>query len=119
MSWAVGDDRYHGRFRGYGVPAYCDAKGCRAKIDRGFGYVCEGTDCARPGEDGEDGVDCFDLDPLEKSLFVCGQHTCRDVDESDLPPEHPEWVEHLLTDESWERWRLENPDRAKAMEAAR
>lgn len=119
MGWAVGDDREHNRFRGYGVPAFCDAKGCGEEIDRGLGYTCEGTTCDRPGEDGEDGVGCWDLDPLKKpTLFVCGKHTCADVDETDLPAEHPEWVAHLLTDDSWQKWRDENPNRVAELEAA-
>lgn len=24
-------------------------------------------------------------------------------------PEHPDWIKHLLTDDSWEEWREENP----------
>lgn len=103
MGWAVGYDRDHDRWRGYGVPAYCDAKGCRTEIDRGFGYLC---DCYDAG--------CVDVDELEKSIFVCGEHTCRDVDESDLPAEHPAWVRHLLTDASWAKWRDENPERVAA-----
>lgn len=116
MGWAVGWDYTHRRWRGYGVPAYCDAKGCRTEIDRGFGYVCEGTTCDREGEDGEDGLGCLDIDELDKDLFVCGEHTCRDVDEDDLPPEHPDWIAHLLTDESWQKWRDENPLQVAAMQ---
>ena len=117
MNWAVGWDSEHRRHRGYGVPAYCDAwaAGCRVEIDRGFGYVCEGTTCDREGEDGEDGLGCWDLDDLEKNLFLCDEHTCADVDEDNLPPEHPDWVQHLLTDESWQQWRAENPERVAAM----
>jgi hypothetical protein len=28
-------------------------------------------------------------------------------------PDHPEWVKHVLTDESWKQWRDENPEYAK------
>ena len=24
-------------------------------------------------------------------------------------PDHPEWIKHKLTDESWQQWRDENP----------
>lgn len=117
MGWAVGYDREHGRWRGYGVPAYCDAKGCSAEIDRGFGYTCEGLACQRANEDGEL-VGCIDIDELEKNLFVCGEHTCADVDEDDLPPEHPDWAAHLLTDQSWQQWRDENPEKVAALSPA-
>lgn len=102
MSWAVGYDHDHDRWRGYGVPAYCDAAGCGAELDRGFGWIC---DCER----------CWDVDELERSIFVCSDHTCADVDEDSLPPEHPTWIRHLLTDESWAQWRAANPERVVAL----
>jgi len=102
MSWAVGYDREHERWRGYGVPAYCDVAGCGAEIDRGFGWLC---DC----------IECMDIDELERSIFVCGKHTHADVDEDQLPDEHPDWVRHILTDDSWERWRAENPERVATL----
>lgn len=105
MSWAVGFDQDHDRHRGYGVPAYCDSKNCGEEIDRGFGYLC---DCER----------CWDVDELEKSIFVCSKHTCADVNEDDLPPDHPDWVNHVLTDESWARWRQESPERVRALTEA-
>lgn len=106
MGWAVGWDSDHGRWRGYGVPAYCDAKGCRVEIDRGFSYVCEH-------------IEDEDFDELEHPIFVCSEHTCADVDEADLPSEHPEWVEHVLTDDSWQRWRDEHPERVAVMSGQR
>lgn len=30
-------------------------------------------------------------------------------------PEHPEWVEHLLTDESWAEWRKKNPEEVELL----
>lgn len=119
MGWAVGDDRDHDRFRGYGVPAFCDAKGCGKVIDRGLAYLCDGTTCERDYVDDEDARGCMDLDELEKpALFVCGDHTCADVDEDDLPPEHPDWVTHLLADESWEQWRVANPAKVEKLKGA-
>lgn len=111
MSWAVGWDFDHRRFRGYGVPAYCDAKDCREEIDRGLGFVCE---C-----DAEiDEEACWAIDAVTKTLFVCGEHTCADVDEDDLAPEHPRWIRHLLTDSTWAKWREENPAEVEALRAA-
>lgn len=95
MGWAVGWDFDHGRHRGYGVPAFCDAKECREEIDRGLGFVCE--------------CDEHRDDDLACTIFVCGEHSCADVEESALPPEHPDWLRHVLTDESWENWRDEEP----------
>jgi hypothetical protein len=39
MGWAF-CGKYNGRWIGYGVPARCDEKGCKARIDRGLAYVC-------------------------------------------------------------------------------
>jgi hypothetical protein len=115
VSWAVGWDFEHRRWRGYGVPAFCDAyaKGCREEIDRGLGWVCDDHN----GGD-EDDPDYEEFDDLAHPIFVCSKHTCADVDESNLPPEHPEWVEHLLTDESWQQWRDENPESVATLRAA-
>lgn len=115
MSWAVGYDIEHDRWRGYGVPAYCDAypKGCRSEIDRGLGWVCD----AHNGGD-EDDPDFEAFDGMDHPIFVCGEHTCADVDEENLPPEHPDWVAHLLTDESWATWREENPEQLAALREA-
>lgn len=31
-----------------------------------------------------------------------------------LKPEHPEWLAHVLSDESWKQWRIDNPERVEA-----
>jgi hypothetical protein len=94
MGWAVGWDYEHRRWKGYGVPAFCDAKGCETKIDRGMGWAAD-----RDEEDHEE----------LPNVFTCGNHTLEDVDEDNLPKEHPEWLEHILNDESWAKWRGEEP----------
>src|SRR4051812_14066551 len=96
MGWAVGWDTEHNRWRGYGVPAYCDAKGCMVEIDRGLGYVCACETCSS------------DDDQLDLATFVCGLHTCADVDGE--RPEHPDWIAHVTSDESWSQWREDNPE---------
>lgn len=106
MSWAVGWDRELNRHRGYGVPAYCDAKGCRVEIDRGLGFVAERYDIP-------DDEEWDDLD--DGAYFTCGDHEWGDIDDCDLPPEHPDWIKHLLTDSSWAKWREENPERVAAL----
>ena len=95
MGWAVGWDSTHGRWKGYGVPAYCDADGCMSEIDRGMGWGCECEECSGGFPD----------------VFLCGKHAHEDVIDAAATPEHPEWIEHLLTDESWAEWRKENPRR--------
>lgn len=101
MGWSVGWDSDHGRWRGYGVPAYCDAKGCDVEIDRGLGCICE---CDEHADD-----------PVACTVFVCGEHTCADVDLADLTPEHPTWIAHVSTDDSWSQWREDYPGRYAAL----
>lgn len=111
MGWAVGFDYNLGRFRGYGVPAYCDAKGCRVEIDRGLGWVA-----IPPPENTDDGIEDEEFDDLaDGAYFTCAEHRHADVDATDLPPEHPDWIAHILADESWAKWRDENPQRVAAL----
>jgi hypothetical protein len=113
MSWAVGWDSDWGRDVGYGVPAWCDHPLCDAKIDRGLGYVCGGEPFG-----GEAGC----------GLYFCTAHLywtddgtqlCDRCDESRSPfhptPDHPEWIEHKLTDPSWGPWRAQHPAEVSAM----
>lgn len=98
------------RWCGYGVPAYCDYRGCRNEIDRGVYYMCEAM--YSTGDAGDQIIHdegCRD--------FFCDDHADHNefhdyVEES---PEHPEWVHHVLTDETWERWRQENPSKVQQM----
>lgn len=112
MSWAVGWDANWHRDIGYGVPATCDHPGCTERIDRGLAHVCAGN--TPYGGDG-----C--------GLYFCSQHQnwrgfcerCqRGLDPFDATPDLPEWVRWKLTDESWARWRDENPEEVAAMRAA-
>jgi hypothetical protein len=85
----------NGRWQGYGVPAYCDYPGCKEKIDRGMGWQHK--------EEKE-----FS-DPY---TFCCSKH-CHEPLESfyvDTEIEHPEWLKHILTDDSWKQWRDEKPE---------
>lgn len=101
-----------GRFCGYGVPSYCEQPGCNEEIDRGMAFCCGGEPDAEHG--------C--------GLYFCTKHlhyhdfkdgecaeVCKRCHTYKSPykkkPEHPRWVKHLLTDESWEEWRKENPDK--------
>src|SRR6516164_430414 len=109
MGWSIGYDSNWQRDIGYGVPAYCDHPGCKKVIDRGFGYVC--------GDDiygGEHGC----------GLFFCAKHMnaaqkCVRCAAGHLPfnakEDHPRWMQHKITDESWEQWRRENPEAVRKM----
>lgn len=102
MGWSIGyDDRWH-RDIGYGVPAYCDHPGCDAEIDRGMGWKCEGEGCG-----------C--------GKFYCEQHRhVASAHTHDAPPsrEHPLWINHLLTHDSWQKWRDQHPAKVAVLMAA-
>jgi hypothetical protein len=115
MSWSVGYDTTWKRDIGYGVPAICDRPACGEAIDRGLSYVCGGEPYG-----GEAGC----------GLYFCGDHMFSDEDGCPMcarclaeePPYEPtpdtaEWLNHKLTDESWERWRSENPAEVERIRA--
>ena len=121
MGWAVGWDQRTGRVIGYGVPAVCEEPGCDKKIDRGLAYACGGMNgCARffcddhlylvwpegaETDDGWDGPDYY------SGHGLCGQ--CLDVAlPYPLKPERKKWLRHVLSHESWDRWRQEEPELA-------
>jgi hypothetical protein len=108
MGWSLGFDDNWKRWIGYGVVAYCDHPKCNKKIDRGLAYVC----CNQQPYGGENGC----------GLYFCEKHRglddkCERCEKKRKPfkakPEHPEWIKHLLTDESWAEWREENKDWVK------
>lgn len=111
MSWSIGYDRNWNRDIGYGVPAFCDHPDCQETIDRGLAYVC----CGEKPYGGEEGC----------GLYFCGKHStagdhlCERCAAGLLPfdgkPDHPEWIKHKLTDESWQQWRDENPEEVKTL----
>lgn len=115
MGWAIGFDRNWNRDIGYGVPAFCDHPKCSEEIDRGLGCVCGGEPYG-----GDKGC----------GLYFCDKHgggsprgcpRCRAYKPpyKRIKPEHPEWIAHKLTHESWAAWRAENPDAVALLEAAR
>lgn len=104
MGWSIGYDANWGRDIGYGVPATCDHPDCNEKIDRGLAHVCGGEPYG-----GDEGC----------GLYFCGVHLgcvgqlCQRCTDGRKPflakPDHPEWIDWKLTDESWAEWRAENP----------
>lgn len=130
MGWAVGGP-YEGRYVGYGVPSYCEHPDCDKTIHRGLDYACGGGVISNWENCGmyfchdhlsyDHPQDPFVLDDdhefdndLEYPPAVCER--CAAGDEPfERKPEHPEWAEWLLTDESWEKWRSENPAQVEAM----
>ena len=104
MGWSIGFDSNWNRDIGYGVPAHCDNPRCNAEIHRGLSYVCGGEPY---GGD----VGC--------GLYFCGNHLfytsrgplctrCRDRRSAYEPkPDHPDWIKHKATDESWAEWRAD------------
>lgn len=107
MSWAVvtGKD---GRDIGYGVPALCDHPACNAEINRGLSYVCGmiNTD----GEDRGCGLHfCGDhLRYSPKYGQLCFRCWPKQRPPFERKPDVREWIEHKLTDASWQAWRDEN-----------
>lgn len=105
MGWAVGYDDNWDRWIGYGVPATCDYPGCGTEIDRGLGWIC-GNEYTGDGDEG-----C--------SLYFCSEHgggglcerCAAAADPFDRTPDTTEWINHMLTDESWGDWRAVNPDK--------
>lgn len=116
MGWSIGYDSTWKRDIGYGVPAFCDHPGCKEEINRGLGCVCGGEPYG-----GERGC----------GLYFCGEHLishaklpqlCARCDTRRKPfdptPDHPKWIKHKLTDESWQQWRSENTDEVARLEKA-
>lgn len=104
MGWSIGYDSKWKRDIGYDVPAICDHPGCNEEIDRGLAFVC-GFEEPYGGDEG-----C--------GLFFCEKHgggsLCKCCKKNKPPfeakPDHPDWIQWKLTDDSWSEWRAENPE---------
>lgn len=107
------------RFGGYGVPAICEHPDCNKEIYRGMSSACGG----RPGSEyGCDryfcskhlNIHCFNVGGGREYIEVCER--C-DKRKKPFPykPEHPEWAQHLLTHESWQEWRDNNPEKVEKL----
>lgn len=116
MGWAVGF--HEGRWIGYGVPSKCDHPECDADIDRGLSYRCGDME-----DEGCDGFFCSEhLSGFVETDDGGGVWVCERCAENKPPfdpkPDTREWLEHQLTDESWQQWRDENPAQVGAARAA-
>lgn len=117
MGWMLGYDENWKRDVGYDVPAYCDHPGCTKEIERGLSYVCGSQPYG--GDTGCGLYFCNDhlfTKKLSREIFpyvgVCSC-CCRGKPPFDAKPDHPTWLQHKLTDESWAKWREENPEWVK------
>lgn len=105
------------RWAGYGVPAICDHPDCDVAIDRGVGYRCE-TIVSYPGDEDDDYEGPEAIEEEGCGMHFCSMHEDHSNHKTATPkPDTPEWMQHMLTDESWERWRVENPSRVAEMRA--
>lgn len=107
MGWSIGYSEAWKRDIGYGVPAYCDHPKCNRVIDRGLSHVCGGEH-----DGGEKGCGLYFCTDEHLSGFSYDQRCpkCARYDHKPYKakPDHPDWISHKLTDESWQQWRDEN-----------
>lgn len=108
MGWSIGYDTKWKRDIGYGVPAVCDHLLCDKEIHRGLAYVCGGEPFG-----GESGCG---LHFCEEHLYIGGgdpqmcERCCDEENPCKPTADHPTWINHKLTHESWQQWRDDNPD---------
>lgn len=125
------------RFCGYGVPSYCEHPDCNEEIDRGMAFACGGAPDAEGScnryfcEKHRQG--CFYIDPEgmhaddvkegddedDYEFFTGFCERCATDKDTPFPhkDEHPVWLNHVLSDESWEEWREEEPEMVKEYQA--
>jgi hypothetical protein len=120
MGWSIGYDENWKRDIGYGVPAYCDHPGCGEEINRGLSYVCGGEPYG--GEHGCGLYFCSKHRQFREFNDGCCPHVCSRCQKGKPPfkaaTEHPKWINFKLTDESWQRWRDENPEEVTRLRGA-
>jgi hypothetical protein len=113
MGWSIGYDDTWNRDIGYGVPAICDHPDCSKPIDRGLSYVCGNQPYG-----GDQGC----------GLYFCRQHQVGEHQRCERcvkrrnafapKPDVPRWMRWKLRDQSWARWREENPQEVAEMRTA-
>lgn len=132
MSWSIGYCSNHKRDIGYGVPAPCDHPGCNVIIDRGMSYLCcenihhsvscGGYFCAEHRDNYVYADEVPDMDDEElEALGLDGSEAEEDDDDGVIACRHRieprkeavEWLEFMLSNESWQKWRELNPERVQ------
>jgi len=119
MSWAVGYDSHWKRDIGYGVPSICDHPECNEKINRGLSYVCGNE--PKGGEHGcglyfcEDHLETVWDDEDNVVLSNVCEKCANSLEPFKPKPDTKEWIDHKLTDESWSKWREENPEEVEKL----
>ena len=141
MSWVIGFNSEQKRHIGYGVLAICDHPECTVEIDRGLGYMCgegfnhnascHGYFCAEHRENyvygdeiddmqGEE-LEALGIDPESKEVYDAVENgdivRCR---HEPIQPnkESASWLEWVLSEDSWAKWREENPKKVAAYQDA-
>lgn len=116
MGWSIGWDGHWQRDIGYGVPAYCDHPKCSKEIDRGLSFVC-----GSEPKGGEYGCGLYFCE-THRAYWRRDARVCSRCANYRRPyaakPDHPTWLLHKLTDESWGQWRSENPSAVREMQQA-
>jgi hypothetical protein len=116
MGWSIGYDSKWDRDIGYGVPAICDHPDCNEEIHRGLAYVC-----ANQEPYGGSGCGLYfcsvHLSHHRKGVGRCCQRCAEDQKPFDPKPDVKDWVKWKLTDNSWWKWRKENPQKVSEMKA--
>lgn len=110
------------RWGGYGVPTVCEHPACNEEIDRGVSYACGGEPFSEHGCDmyfctehldyvyfKGDGTRCRHKKDCECEMVQLCERCKKGKPTFPYKPETKEWINHLLTDESWGKWRKENP----------
>src|SRR5687767_3270880 len=111
MTWSIGFDDSWQRDIGYGVPAYCDYPSCNNEIHRGLGYVCGSEPYG-----GDRGCGLFFCSEHIGCNSLCDHCNAQTGDTHGPKRDHPTWINHKLTHESWAQWRSENPDDVSRLE---
>ena len=109
MGWSLGYDSRWDRWIGYGVTAYCDHPRCSETIDRGLSYVCGDEPYG-----GDRGCGLYFCE--SHKAVICPRCAAYKSPYKHPKPEHPEWTTHMLTDESWSKWRTENPAKVEELQ---
>lgn len=97
------------RWAGYGVPAECDEAECTTEIDRRLAYKCEEHVWYEEPDD-DDYIEHVDEGC---GLYFCSDHFGRVGKHEGVKPkpDSDAWVYWMVHEESWARWRDEDPER--------